>query len=119
MTHRVLIVEDEAIPALELRMRLEKWGFDVVDVVVAGADAISTTRRLEPDLVIMDVILADDVRGTEAARVIQAELGTPILFLTALDVDEQVSPDGPAPRLVLTKPYDPDLLAEALSRLLR
>lgn len=118
MSGRILIVEDEAIPALELQMRLEKWGFEVVGVEVAGAGAITAAGRLAPDLVIMDVILADDVRGTEAARAIQTEHRTPVLFLTAIDVDEPVSPDGPAPRMILSKPYDPDLLEDALSRLL-
>ena len=119
MNRRILIVEDEAIPALELRMRLEKWGFDVVATVGGGADAIAATRELSPDLVIMDVILADEVRGTDAAELIQSEFGTPILFLTAIDIAEPAAPYGPAPRETLTKPYDPDLLEDALSRLLR
>ncbi|MFP4113889.1 MAG: response regulator [Spirochaetota bacterium] len=119
MTPRVVIVEDEAIPALELTMRLERWGYEVVSPEANGSDAVHAVRLHRPDLVIMDVVMPGPLDGIAAAEVIQLEFGLPVLFLTA--VAERVPPSRGAsfPRLVVTKPYNPDDLYQAIGRLLR
>lgn len=118
MRKRILIVEDEAIPALELQMRLKRWGFEVTRTEARGAAAIESARADRPDLVIMDIVLADDVDGIRAADVIQAELDTGIVFLTALEGRGYASMVSRNRRLTISKPYDPDKLRTAIASLL-
>lgn len=67
-THsRILLVEDEAIIALNEKMVLEKHGHDVV-IVYSGEDAVERVGE-DPDLtlVLMDIDLGAGIDGTEAA----------------------------------------------------
>lgn len=118
MSHRILIVEDEAIPALELQMRLERWGYEVTRTEARGALAIEWARVEPPDLVIMDVVLADEVDGIRAADEIQRTAPIPILFVTALDDRAARSATSVGNRIAISKPYNPDELRSALDRLL-
>ena len=78
----VLIVEDEAITALDLRYSLEELGYGVVGVVDTGRDAIDKAGELSPSVVLMDIKLKGAMEGTEAARVI-SKLGIPVVFVSA------------------------------------
>ncbi|MDF1762868.1 MAG: EAL domain-containing protein [Oleibacter sp.] len=80
---RVLIVEDEKITALDLKLTLIDLGFDVVGTVSSGEDSIAMCRLESPDLVLMDIHLKTDMLGTEAAEIITKELNIPIIFITA------------------------------------
>lgn len=117
MRERVLIVEDEAIPALELQMRLEQWGYEVLRTEEKGEAAIAQARAERPDLIIMDIILADAIGGVEAADAIQETQDIPILFITAINYRPPQMPANKS-RLVLSKPYNPDDLYNALTSLL-
>jgi two-component system cell cycle sensor histidine kinase/response regulator CckA len=83
MNERILIVEDEAILALDLEQRLTGMGFVVVDTASTGADAIEMAGRHRPDLVLMDIRLRGEMDGTEAAREIRSRFGLPVIFVTA------------------------------------
>lgn len=80
---RVLIVEDEAITALELRRNLESWGYEVVETTVNGQRAIEIARELKPDLILMDIKLQGKTNGLDAARKIKRFLDVPFIFITA------------------------------------
>jgi len=78
-----LVVEDEAIVALDLTERLTRLGYRVVGAVATGEEAIVNAAEHRPDLVLMDVRLAGEIDGTEAAGKIR-ELGDiPVVYLTA------------------------------------
>lgn len=79
---KILIVEDEAITALDLKYCLQDFGYDVVDVVDTGSDAIDAANELSPNLVLMDIKLKGDMEGTEAAREI-SKLDIPVIFVSA------------------------------------
>lgn len=83
MSTRILVVEDEALIAEEIRDRLMRLGHDVVDVVDTGADALAAAERTRPDLVLMDIHLKGSIDGIQAADQISRWLGTPVVFLTA------------------------------------
>lgn len=118
MSRRILIVEDEAIPALEVQLRLENWGYKVTRTEAAGAAAIEAAREDRPDLVIMDVVLADDVDGLRAAEAIRSEIDVPIVFLTAMENRvAAVIGDHPS-SAIISKPYQPRELQAAIERLL-
>jgi two-component system, sensor histidine kinase and response regulator len=80
---RILIVEDEAIVALDLQSQLVELGYEPVGHVTHGEQAIALAGELLPDLVLMDVQLAGDMDGISAARTIRAQFGLPVVFLTA------------------------------------
>ncbi len=80
---RILIVEDEAIVAMDIRHRLEKLGYVPVRSVASGEEAVEAAAELDPDLILMDIQLAGAMDGIEAAGFIRERGGTPVIFLTA------------------------------------
>ena len=86
----ILIVEDERIPAEFLKEILEKHGFNVLGICDRGANAIEDACRLLPDIILMDIILKDNITGSEAALKISSEIDTKIIFLTAHADNEMV-----------------------------
>lgn len=80
---QILIVEDQAIIAHDMRKKLETLGYNVSGIVASGEEAIQQTAALRPDLVLMDVQLEGAMDGTEAARYIHTYFDIPIIFITA------------------------------------
>lgn len=78
----ILIVEDEAITALDLRINLEDLGYEIIDVVDNGDDAVTIAAEKRPDMTIMDIRLKGEMSGIEASRKIM-DLGMPVIYLTA------------------------------------
>jgi diguanylate cyclase (GGDEF)-like protein/PAS domain S-box-containing protein len=96
---RILVVEDEAIVALDLTSRLKMIGYDVVGTAATGADAIAKAVKLSPDLMLMDIILKGDMDGIQASEAIRSKLGIPIIFLTAC------ADDATLERAKITEPF--------------
>jgi CheY-like chemotaxis protein len=112
---RVLVVEDEALIAMELESILEQQGHEVVDAVATEADAIAAARLTRPDLVLMDVRLARGGDGVATAIRLRQELGIRSIFITAQS--DQVTRTRAAaaePVGFLGKPLSPDLLARLI-----
>ena len=80
----VLIVEDDIIIAYDVKNTLEKYGYKIFDIVLSAEDAIASVEKNKPDLVIMDIILAGEMSGLEAAKVIAEKYSGNIVFLSAL-----------------------------------
>ena len=83
MTPGILVVEDEAIAALAIRLMLENSGFVVLGVAASGEEGIALAQELLPDLVIMDVRLKGKMSGIESAKIIQSHREVPVIFTTA------------------------------------
>ena len=81
--HRILIVEDEAIVALDIQQRLESFGYVVVGKAATGERAIALTEQQAPDLVLMDIRLQGAMDGITAANAIRQRFYRPVVFLTA------------------------------------
>jgi CheY-like chemotaxis protein len=79
---RILVVEDEAIIAFCLQETLTRLGYDVVGVIAFGEEALQKVKETPPDLVLMDVQLAGDMDGIEAAAQIQVQFDIPVVYLT-------------------------------------
>jgi diguanylate cyclase (GGDEF)-like protein/PAS domain S-box-containing protein len=80
---RVLVVEDEKIVARDLMLALEDLGYVVPAIASTGELAIQKATELRPDLVLMDIRLAGELDGIEAAQIITKQLALPIVYLTA------------------------------------
>jgi CheY-like chemotaxis protein len=78
-----MLVEDEIIVAADVKYRLENMGYDVLDIVDTGEEAISKAGEMRPDLILMDIVLKGDMDGIEAAQQIRELFDIPIIYLTA------------------------------------
>lgn len=79
----VLIAEDEAIVALDLKRRLEGFGYSVSAIVPTGREAVERSGEFRPDLVLMDIRLRGEMDGIAAAKEIRARFSIPVVFVTA------------------------------------
>jgi signal transduction histidine kinase len=80
---RILIAEDEALIAEELRERVGCMGHTVVAVVATGEEAVARAEDSAADLVLMDIRLQGTIDGVDAAAAIRHRLHLPVVFLTA------------------------------------
>ncbi len=85
---RVMIVEDEASVAVDLRQRLMRLGYSVTSITASGEESIPRAEAERPDIVLMDIRLRDEMDGVEAARQIHADFDIPVVFLTAYSDSE-------------------------------
>jgi len=103
---KILIVEDEAIVAMDLKLHLQDLGYGVAALASTGEEAVALATRLRPALVLMDICLGAGMDGIEAARHVQA-LGLPVVFLTAFADDATLArAKESGPYGYLLKPYD-------------
>lgn len=103
----ILIVEDEAIVAMDLQQRLGELGYDVAGTVSTAEDAVGKAVQLRPSLVLMDVALQTQNDGIEAAKRIRAKVDVPIVYLTAhADVATLERAKSTEPGGYVVKPYN-------------
>lgn len=84
---RILIIEDESITALAIKHKLERLGYSVLAIESSGDKAIEKTIELEPDLILMDIVLKGEIDGIEATKKITKQFNIPIIYLTAYSDD--------------------------------
>jgi PAS domain S-box-containing protein len=96
---KILIVEDEAVVAMELKTVLQMLGYTICGTVSRGNDAIRIAKETWPDLILMDIHLQGAMDGIEAAEKINAFYDIPILFLTAYSDDRTLE------RVINTRSY--------------
>ena len=80
---QVLIVEDDAIIAMDIESQLKQLGYGVTAKVAYGEKVIEKVKENAPDLVLMDIILKGEMDGIEAAEEIHTQFDIPVIFLTA------------------------------------
>ena len=83
MGAKILIVEDERITAEDIKYVLKSVGYEVPAICSSGEDAIDKAEEFHPDLVLMDITLAGEMDGIEAAEHIKERYDIPIIYLTA------------------------------------
>ena len=97
---KILLVEDEAIIAMGIKATLKKQGYEVLDTVSSGEEAIRKVAEGCPDLVLMDIELSGEMSGIEAARQIQKHFDIPVVYLTAHTADTILQ------EAKITEPYE-------------
>lgn len=85
---KILIVEDNAIVALETKERLKRLGYTIAGVIGTGKDAINQVRTASPDLILMDINLKGDMDGITVAEQIAAFCTVPVVYITAYSNEE-------------------------------
>ena len=118
---KIIIVEDEIIIALDLKLRLENLGYEVIHTAFNGEDAIKRTGETSPDLVLMDIQLNGEMDGIYVAQQIRRLYNIPFIYLTGsyenslLERAKQTDPVG-----FINKPFDEseiqNLIEKAISQ---
>ena len=109
---RIMLIEDQLIPAYDLRRQLNDLGYDVVAVFTRAETALNyleenTGMETSPDIVILDISLAGKMNGVEASQIIIEKYDCEVIFLTGLmevKVVEKILQIRPA--FFLLKPFD-------------
>jgi signal transduction histidine kinase/CheY-like chemotaxis protein len=96
---KILIVEDEVIIALDIKSKVENFGFRVVGIVNSGQQALEKAGQLKPDLVLMDILIFGPMDGIETAQRIRETYHIPVIYLTAHADDKTMS------RALVTDPF--------------
>jgi len=96
---KILIVEDEAIIAMEILDSIENLGYEVTATVNSGAKALDSIEKDRPDLVLMDIRIKGLIDGIDTAEIIRNRFGIPVVFSTAY-LDE-----GRIERAKITMPF--------------
>lgn len=112
----IMIVEDEAIIALDIKEILKKSGFHISAIVGTGAAAIKKAKELKPDVILMDVMLGRGINGIQAADEIRKAQNIPVIFISSFSDNRavsnayEVSPYG-----YIVKPFDESELVRKLN----
>ncbi|WP_048191065.1 PAS domain S-box protein [Methanobacterium sp. SMA-27] len=95
---KILLIEDENIEAMDIKLTLESFGYEVPYVASSGDEAVEKALAIMPDLILMDIILKGDIDGIETVSKIK-DLNIPVIYLTAHSEESTIE------RAKLTEPY--------------
>ena len=113
MAVSVLVVEDDRNIAELLQMYLEKEGYTVT-VAADGGQGLAKFRSLQPDLVLLDVMMPV-MDGWTVCRTIRSESQTPVIMLTAKgEIDDKIMGLKSGADDYITKPFE---MREVLARI--
>lgn len=122
MVSRILIVDDDPDVVAAATLVLEKEGY-IVSSASNSCDGLQAVQKLEPDLLILDVMMEEPDDGLRLARELRRKGHTlPILMLTSvnqamglrIDKDDEIVPVDE----FMEKPADPTTLVEKVKQLL-
>jgi CheY-like chemotaxis protein len=113
---KILIVEDEPIVAEVMAMVLADAGHQVVGIASDETTAIKHAASVHPELVLMDIKLANDGDGIETAKRMRARAPIPVVFVSAyLDSNTRRRAATVSPVGYLVKPYSPHELIQTVT----
>jgi signal transduction histidine kinase len=95
----ILIVEDDILAATIIKKMLYKRNYKVSKIVGTSYEAIDYVNITQPDLILMDIFLKDEVDGITAAQKIREKFDIPIIYLTSDSSDETIQ------RAKITEPF--------------
>ncbi len=79
---KIMVVDDEAIIAMQLEELITAMGYEVVGIASSGEEAVRMSEDLKPDLILMDIVMPGESDGIAAAKKIKEKLDVSIIFLT-------------------------------------
>ncbi len=112
----VMIIEDEAIIAMDIKDIVMGMGHRVTGVARTKKDAVALATSRRPDLILADIQLADNSSGIDAVNEILAQFeNLPVIFITAFP-ERLLTGQRPEPAFLITKPYAEDQVRSAVSQ---
>jgi DNA-binding response OmpR family regulator len=117
-TLKILLVDDEKRIIEVLEAYLEKEGYEI-HCADNGIDALKKAKTINPDLIILDLMLPD-ISGEEVCRLVRKESDVPILMLTAKSAeDDRINGIVMGADDYLTKPFSPREVVVRVQAILR
>ena len=112
----ILVVEDDMIIAMDVEDGIEELGHNVVGSAVTASQAVELAGQVRPDVVLMDLRLADGSFGGDAAREILSRFGIRSIFVSGnLDPVTRSQLAELEPVAMISKPFVQQQLAQALT----
>jgi DNA-binding response OmpR family regulator len=107
----VVIIEDDEITALNLKISLNKQGYDVLATFNDFEKAKQQMSEYKPDIIIIDISLQKKDDGIELAKIIKTKYNIPFIYLTSYSGDEIISQAKTTePYGYIVKPFNPSSL---------
>jgi len=114
---RVLVIEDEAVIALDVADIVRNAGHQVVGIAATEKTAIELAKQHAPHLVLADIQLRGSDSGISAVNQIMQSMSVPVIFVTGYP-ERLLTGKQVEPAFVISKPFDPDLLRAAIAQAL-
>ena len=113
---KVLIVEDEAVIAADIRSLLRSEGCGIAGVAYSASKAYDLLSSSQPNFVVLDIYLGPGDSGIDIAEVIHEKYKIPYIFLTSFSDELTVSAaQEHGPYGYIVKPYQDRTLLTTLS----
>ncbi|TAJ39104.1 MAG: response regulator [Reyranella sp.] len=114
---RVLVIEDEAVIALDVAKIVRNAGHQVVGIAPTERAAIDLAKKHLPHLVLADIQLRDGDSGIAAVHEILKAVSAPVIFVTGFP-ERLLTGHGLEPAFIITKPFNPEMLKTAMAHAL-
>jgi CheY-like chemotaxis protein/DNA-directed RNA polymerase specialized sigma24 family protein len=113
---RVLVIEDEAIIAMDIAAILREMGHTVTGIARTRNEAVALATGDQPDLILADIQLAENSSGIDAVNDILRQFSmVPVIFVTAFP-ERLLTGKRPEPAFLITKPFSEDQIRSAVSQ---
>ncbi|MFW2588438.1 response regulator [Sagittula sp. SSi028] len=113
---KVMIIEDEAIIAMDLESIVGEMGHQVTGIAKTETEALALYETETPDLILSDIQLADLSSGIDAVNKILGEKSDiPVIFITAFP-ERLLTGESPEPAFLIAKPYTEEQVRSAVSQ---
>jgi CheY-like chemotaxis protein len=113
----VLIIEDEALIAMDLERLVEDLGHRVIGVGRTHSKAVAIARSHRPGLILADIHLADNSSGLDAVNELLRMFEVPVVFITAYP-ERFLTGERPEPAFLIAKPFQPSAVSAVISQAL-
>jgi CheY-like chemotaxis protein/DNA-directed RNA polymerase specialized sigma24 family protein len=112
----ILVIEDEAIIALDIAGIVTDVGHRVTGIARTRAEAVRLAAEQRPNLILADIQLADNSSGIDAVNDILTQFeDVPVIFITAFS-ERLLTGQRPEPAFLITKPFTEEQLRSAVSQ---
>jgi CheY-like chemotaxis protein len=116
LSGKVMIIEDEAIIAMDLHSIVGDMGHEITGIARTRDAAVEMAAAQRPDLILSDIQLADNSSGIDAVADILAQFGDiPVIFITAFP-ERLLTGERSEPAFLISKPYSEDQVRSAVSQ---
>jgi DNA-directed RNA polymerase specialized sigma24 family protein len=113
----ILIIEDEALIAMDLQSLVENLGHEVTGIARTRAEAVALAKNKDLGLILADIQLADGSSGLDAVNDLLNTFEVPVIFITAYP-ERFLNGTRPEPAFLITKPYQPAMVSAVISQAL-
>jgi PAS domain S-box-containing protein len=104
---RILIVEDELLIAKGIQRCLRTYNYPDTHIALNGEKALDRVSDIQPNIILMDIMLKGDMDGIQTAKEIRSQYDIPVIYLTSysdkttIERAKQTEPYG-----YILKPFD-------------